>query len=100
MAHDKFSQRFGRRSREANLWGTYLKTGGKYKNLCRKERCTFKGLVGTAVGNTLLGKPRRRWEDILTMLLQGLYKGRGLDLYCSQGQVRGSCEPIMDIRVA
>ena len=71
MAHEKCSQRFARRSREANPWGTNLKAGGKYKNDCREGRCTFRGLVGTAEGNTLLGKPSLKWVDVITMLLYG-----------------------------
>ena len=69
MAPEKCSQRFARRGREANLWGTNLKAGGKYKNEYREGRWTFRGLMGTIEGNILLGKPRRSWKDIITMLL-------------------------------
>jgi hypothetical protein len=53
----------------------------------RGKRCT-QGLVGKPEGKIPLGKPRRRWEDNITMALQYVEWERGMD-WIDLGQDRG-----------
>ena len=44
-----------------------------------ENRGTCRVLVGRPEGKTPLGKPRRRWEDNITIYLQEVGWGHGLD---------------------
>ena len=56
------------------------------------ERC-LQVLVGKVDAKRLLVGSRRRWEDNIKMVLQGVEWGRGVNLSASeQGQVLCSCE--------
>jgi len=57
-----------------------------------RERCV-QVLVSKLDANRLLVGSRRRWEDNIKMVLQGVGWGRGMNLTVSvQGQVLCSCE--------
>jgi hypothetical protein len=52
-----------------------------------------KVLVGKPEGKRPLGRPRRRWEDGIRMVLRDIGLGGGLDSSDSgQGPVAGCCE--------
>jgi hypothetical protein len=43
------------------------------------ERRVYKVLVGKPKGRTLLGRPRRRWEDGIRVDLQEVGRGEGVE---------------------
>jgi hypothetical protein len=66
----------------------------------RKTRRAYRILMGTPEGRRTLGRPRRRWEDIIKTDLQEV--GRGMDwIYQTQDKDRwrGFCECGMNVRV-
>jgi hypothetical protein len=44
-----------------------------------EERKLYKVLVGKPEGKRALGRPRRRWEDVIRMDLREIGRGSGLD---------------------
>jgi hypothetical protein len=47
--------------------------------VCGEERKVYSVLVGKSEGKRSLGKPRRRWEDRIRILLREISRGRELD---------------------
>jgi len=58
-----------------------------------ERRGVYRGLVEKPESKRPLGRPRRRWEDTITMGLQEVGMRHGMDQAGSgQGQVAGACE--------
>jgi hypothetical protein len=58
-----------------------------------EDRKVYKVLVAKPEGKRPLGRPRRRWEDVIIMDLREIGCGCGLDSTGSgQGPVAGCCE--------
>jgi hypothetical protein len=58
-----------------------------------EERKVYKVLVGKPEGKRPLGRPRRRWEDVIRMDLRRLAGSCGFELTGSgQGPVASCCE--------
>ena len=58
-----------------------------------ERRCVYRVLVGKPEGKRPLGRPRRRWKDIIKMDLEEVGCGSMDWIELAQdGQVEGSCE--------
>ena len=81
-----------------------LKSIRQRDRTCRaygKSRNAYRVLVGSSEGRTLLGMPRRRWEDNIMLDLKevGRDSGEWIDLDEDRDQWRAYVRTIMNLRV-
>ena len=69
--------------------------------LMGEGRRVYRVLVGRSEGKSLFGRPRRRWEDNITMYLQEVGRGCGncMELAQDRDRWRALVNTVMNFRV-